>query len=98
MRENERGYVPTPPAQVRGDYAFAEVTLTPLVAGVDQNPSKARRSQRDRIALTDVDHMDLEACSTRPDEWPPERSADGGRRYECWAPPMAGNARREERD
>ena len=54
-------------ADVRNHRRPAGVSAAPRAARVEQNPMPVRRAQRDRVALPDVDHVELDiARATAP--------------------------------
>ena len=50
-------------AEVRYHSRATGVPAPPRAAGVEQNPMTIRGAQRDRVALTDVDHVQLHVAA-----------------------------------
>ena len=65
MRQHEQVERPAATADVRHDGRRARVAAAPRTAGVEQNPMAVRRAQRDRVALPDVDHVQLDLAVRR---------------------------------
>ena len=62
MRQHEHVERTAAPPDVRNDGRSSRVAAAPRTAGVEQNPVRVRRAQRDRVALPHVDHVQLDVA------------------------------------
>ena len=85
MRQHEQIERTAAAADVRHHGRSSRVAAAPRASRVDENPVAVRRAQRDRVALPDVDHVQLELAvrargdARRRDRQPDEHHGGDGR-------------------
>ncbi len=68
MRQHKKRDGAAVSAEIRDHHTPARIAATPSPSGVDHNPSPARSTQGDRIALPHVQYVQLEVSRGRSKE------------------------------